>query len=85
MSVLLHIHPENPQSRLIKEAVEQIKSGAVIAYPTDSGYALGCHLGDKQAAERIRMIRRLPEKHHFTLVCRDLSEIATYAFIDNST
>lgn len=85
MAVFLPIHPENPQSRLIKQAVDIIQQGGVVIYPTDSGYALGCQLDDKAAADRIRQIRQLPEKHHFTLMCRDLSEIATYAVVDNST
>lgn len=85
MSQLFYIHPENPQSRLINQAVEIIKNGGVIVYPTDSGYALGCAIGDKGAMERIVAIRKLPENHNFTLVCRDLSEIATYAMVDNPT
>ncbi|PTQ89566.1 L-threonylcarbamoyladenylate synthase [Agitococcus lubricus] len=85
MSQYFHIHPDNPQPRLIKQAVQMIKNGAVIAYPTDSAYALGCHLGDKAALERIIRIRQLDDKHHFTLLCRDLSEIATYAKVDNPT
>ena len=85
MSLLLSIHPKNPQDRLIQEAAELVRQGAVIVFHTDSGYALGCRLDDKQATDRIRLIRQLPEKHHFTLMCRDLSEIATYAFVDNFT
>lgn len=85
MSQLFYLHPENPQSRLINQAVEIIKNGGVIVYPTDSGYALGCAIGDKGAMERIVAIRKLPENHNFTLVCRDLSEIATYAMVDNPT
>ncbi|KZY79500.1 threonylcarbamoyl-AMP synthase [Oleiphilus sp. HI0068] len=77
------MHPENPQARLIKHAAEIIESGGVIAYPTDSAYALGCHLGDKKAADKIRQIRKLNEKHNFTLVCRDLTDISTYAKVDN--
>ncbi|HEY0635990.1 MAG TPA: L-threonylcarbamoyladenylate synthase [Gammaproteobacteria bacterium] len=84
MSQFFQIHAENPQPRLIRQAVEVVRGGGVIVYPTDSGYALGCLLGDKDALERIRAIRRLDEKHHFTLVCRDLSEIATYAKVENS-
>jgi len=80
----LQIHPENPQARLIQRAVEIIRDGGVVVYPTDSGYALGCHIGDKEAMERIRAIRKLDDKHHFTLVCRDLSELSTYAKVDNS-
>ncbi|WP_455196398.1 L-threonylcarbamoyladenylate synthase [Kaarinaea lacus] len=78
-ATLLSIHPENPQQRLIKQAVEVLHDGGVIVYPTDSAYALGCHIGDKAAMERIRRIRNLESKHDFTLVCRDLSEIALYA------
>ena len=84
MSQFLQIHPINPQSFLIKQAVNIIREGGVIVYPTDTGYALGCHLGDKEAMTRIRRIRKLDEKHYFTLVCRDLSEIATYAKVTNS-
>jgi len=79
-----HIHPQNPQHRLIHQAVNIIRQGGVIVYPTDSSYALGCHLGDKAAMERIRRIRRIDEKHNFTLVCRDLAEIASYAKISNA-
>jgi tRNA threonylcarbamoyl adenosine modification protein (Sua5/YciO/YrdC/YwlC family) len=84
MSQLFQIHPDNPQPRLIRQAVEIIRAGGVIAYPTDSSYALGCRLDDKAALERIRLIRRTDKNHNFTLVCRDLSEIATYARVDNS-
>jgi tRNA threonylcarbamoyl adenosine modification protein (Sua5/YciO/YrdC/YwlC family) len=77
------IHPDNPQPRLIRQAVEIIRSGGVIVYPTDSCYALGCHLGDKDAVDRIRRIRAFDENHHMTLVCRDLSEIAKFARVDN--
>ena len=83
MAQFFQIHPDNPQVRLIRQAVEFIHQGGVIIYPTDSSYALGCHLGDKGAMERIRQIRRVDDKHNFTLVCRDLSEIATYARIGN--
>ncbi|MEJ2590733.1 MAG: L-threonylcarbamoyladenylate synthase [Candidatus Thiodiazotropha sp.] len=83
MAVFLQIHPDNPQSRLIKQAVEIIREGGVVVYPTDSSYALGCHIGDKGAMERIRRIRKLDDEHNFTLVCRDLSEISNYARIDN--
>ncbi len=85
MSQLFSIHPDNPQNRLIKQAVEIIKSGGVVVYPTDCAYALGCHLGDKSAVDRIRRIRQLDDKHNFTLVCRDLSDVSTYAKLDNST
>ena len=84
MSQFFQIHPDNPQSRLIKQAVEILRSGAVIVYPTDSGYALGCQIGEKEGLERIRRIRRLDDNHNFTLVCRDLSEIGTYAKVDNT-
>ncbi len=84
MSQFFQIHPENPQARLIREAVDIIKAGGVVVYPTDSAYALGCHIGDKNALDRIRRIRKLDARHNFTLVCRDLSEIATYAKVDNS-
>ncbi|WP_067867756.1 L-threonylcarbamoyladenylate synthase [Neptuniibacter marinus] len=84
MSQFFQIHPENPQSRLINQAVEIIKKGGVVIYPTDCAYALGCHLGDKKALERIKRIRQLDDKHNFTLVCRDLSEISTYAKVENT-
>ena len=85
MSQFFAIHPETPQARLIQRAVTILRDGGVIAYPTDSAYALGCQLGDKKAMERIRRIRALQEDHNFTLVCRDLSELGTYAHVDNST
>ena len=84
LSQFFQIHPETPQLRLIRQAVEIINKGGVIVYPTDCAYALGCHIGDKTALERIKQIRRLDDKHNFTLVCRDLSELATYAKVDNS-
>jgi tRNA threonylcarbamoyl adenosine modification protein (Sua5/YciO/YrdC/YwlC family) len=77
------IHPDNPQPRLIRRAVEIVRAGGVIVYPTDSCYALGCHIGDKSAMERLRAIRQVDERHHFALVCRDLAEIAVYARVDN--
>lgn len=83
MAQYLSIHPENPQQRLIDQVVDIVRRGGVIAYPTDSVYALGCHIGDKQAVDRIRAIRRLDKEHNFTLICRDLSELATYARVDN--
>lgn len=83
MSQLLTIHPDNPQARLLEQAAAIIRSGGIVIYPTDSGYALGCHIGDKQALERIRVIRQLDPKHNFTLMCRDLSELALYARVDN--
>ena len=85
MAQFFTIHPENPQSRLINQAVEIIRNGGLVAYPTDSAYALGCHIGDKHALDRIRAIRKLDKHHNFTLVCRDLSELATYARVDNQT
>ena len=84
MSQYFEIHPETPQKRLIRRAVEILREGEVIAYPTDSSYALGCMIGDKNAMEVIRRIRRLDDKHHFTLMCRDLSQIATYAKVENA-
>jgi tRNA threonylcarbamoyl adenosine modification protein (Sua5/YciO/YrdC/YwlC family) len=81
----LYVHPENPQDRLIEQAAARIRAGGVVVYPADSTYALGCRLGDKDAMEKIARIRRLPEKHQYTLLCRDLSEIATYAKVDNAT
>ncbi|MBK1722531.1 L-threonylcarbamoyladenylate synthase [Thiocystis violacea] len=83
MAQFFQIHPENPQARLVRRAVEILLEGGVVVYPTDSSYALGCQIGEKSAMERIRRIRRVDDKHHFTLVCRDLSEITTYAKIDN--
>ncbi|WP_439134939.1 L-threonylcarbamoyladenylate synthase [Pseudomaricurvus sp.] len=85
MAQFFQIHPENPQARLIKQAVEIIRAGGLVAYPTDCAYALGCHIGDKMALDRIRAIRQLDKHHNFTLVCRDLSELATYARVDNQT
>ncbi|WP_299727805.1 L-threonylcarbamoyladenylate synthase [uncultured Endozoicomonas sp.] len=84
MSQFFQIHPENPQARLIRQAVDIVRNGGVIVYPTDSGYALGCLIGDKKAVDRIRAIRRLDEKHNFTLVCRDLSELANFAQVNNT-
>lgn len=83
MSQFFYIHPENPQPRLINQAVEILKNGGVIVYPTDSGYALGCSIGDKHAMDRIVAIRCLPENHNFTLVCSDLSELSHYATVTN--
>lgn len=83
MSQFFKVHPVNPQRRLLERAAEVLHNGGVIVYPTDSSYALGCHLGDKSALEKIRRIRRTERDHDFTLVCRDLSEIATYARVDN--
>lgn len=84
MSTYLSIHPENPQQRLIAQAAEIVRKGGVIVYPTDSVYAIGCHIGDKQALDRIRAIRHIDKHHNFTLMCRDLSELASYAKVDNS-
>ncbi len=83
MSQYFEIHPDNPQKRLIQQAVDIINRGGVVIYPTDSSYAIGCHLGDKKAMDKIRMIRQLDKNHNFTLVCRDLSEISQYAVVDN--
>lgn len=83
MSQFFVIHPVNPQLRLIKQAASLVRNGGVIAYPTDSCYALGCHLGDKEAVARIRQIRGVDDHHHMTMVCRDLSELARYARVNN--
>lgn len=83
MAQFFDIHPDNPQPRLIRRAVDILLEGGVIIYPTDSSYALGCQIGEKNAMERMRRIRNLDDKHNFTLVCRDLAEITTYAKIDN--
>ncbi|KPL94383.1 MULTISPECIES: L-threonylcarbamoyladenylate synthase [Vibrio] len=83
MSQFFYVHPDNPQARLITQAVAIIRSGGVVVYPTDSGYALGCQLENKQALERICKIRRIDDKHNFTLLCRDLSELSLYARVDN--
>lgn len=84
MAQFFSIHPNNPQSRLIRQAVAIVRAGGVIVYPTDSCYAFGCQLGDKSAMTRIRTIRQVDEQHHFSLVCRDLTEISHYAKINNS-
>ncbi len=83
MSQFFQIHPENPQARLVRQAVEIVRRGGVIVYPTDSSYALGCQLGDKRALDRIRDIRRLDDRHNFTLVGRDLSELSAYTKMGN--
>lgn len=83
MTQRLVIHPDNPQLRLVRQVVSVLRNGGIIAYPTDSAYALGCQIGNKDAMERIRAIRQLDKHHNFTLVCRDLSELATYAKVDN--
>src|SRR5215210_6670356 len=84
MAQLFTIHPENPQPRLVRQAAEIVRASAVIVYPTDSCYALGCRIGDKAAMERVRAIREVDERHHLTLVCRDLAEIGQYARVDNA-
>ncbi|BCA29903.1 L-threonylcarbamoyladenylate synthase [Metapseudomonas otitidis] len=84
MSQFFQVHPENPQVRLIKQAVEIVRGGGVIVYPTDSSYAIGCAIGEKSAVERIRRLRRLDDKHNFTLVCRDLSELGLFAKVDTA-
>src|SRR5919206_2674404 len=83
MAQYFDLHPDNPQPRLLKQAVAILNSGGVVAVPTDSSYAIACHLDDKAAADRLRQIRRVDEKHHLTLLCRDLSELANYARVDN--
>lgn len=83
MSQFFVIHPENPQHRLISQAVAIIRAGGVVVYPTDSSYAIGCHLDLKEPMERIRRLRQMDKDHNFTLVCRDLSELSTYAKVDN--
>ena len=83
MARFIEVHPDNPQPRRVAEIVETIREGGLIAYPTDSSYAFGCHIGDKRAMDRIRRIRRTDKNHNFTLVCSDLSEISTYARVDN--
>lgn len=85
MTQFYQIHAENPQPRLISQAVACIRHGGLIVYPTDSGYALGCHIGDKKALDRIRGIRKLEKAHNFTLVCRDLSELAIFARVNNAS
>jgi len=84
MSKFLQVHPDNPEQRIIKQVVDVLLQGGVIVYPTDSTYALGCHIGDKNALDRIRRIRQLGDKHNFTLVCQDLSSLASYAKVHNS-
>ena len=83
MAQYFNIHPENPQFRLIKQSVEILRQGGIVAYPTDSSYALGCHIGDKSAMEKIRRIRQVDNNHNFTLICSDLSELSVYAKVDN--
>jgi tRNA threonylcarbamoyl adenosine modification protein (Sua5/YciO/YrdC/YwlC family) len=84
MSQFFTIHPGNPNPRLIRQAAEVLRDGGIVVYPTDSCYAIGCHLDDKHAVTRIRQIRKLEEHHHLTLMCRDLSEISRYAQVDNA-
>ena len=83
MAQFFEVHPDNPQQRLLKQAVALLQKGGVLAVPTDSSYALVCHLDDKAAADRLRQIRGVDDKHHLTLLCRDLSELASYARVDN--
>ena len=83
MSIYLQLHPISPQRRFLRQAVDCLRSGGVIVYPTDSCYALGCHIGDKTALDRIRAIRETDRNHHFTLVCRDLADVGRYALVEN--
>ncbi|MCS5592294.1 MAG: L-threonylcarbamoyladenylate synthase [Gammaproteobacteria bacterium] len=85
MSILISIHPDNPQDRYVKQVIETLNSCGVIAYPTDSGYALGCALGNKSGLEQIRRIRKLDKHHHFTLMMRDLAHVGEYAKLDNTS
>ncbi|MDN6372512.1 MAG: threonylcarbamoyl-AMP synthase, partial [Brevibacterium aurantiacum] len=84
MATVLNIHPENPQNRMIEKAVQTLRDGGLIAYPTDSGYALGCALDNKAGIERITRIRQLDSKHHFTLMCRDFAQLGQFVIVDNS-
>lgn len=84
MSQFFHIHPDNPQQRLLKQAVQIIRQGGVVIFPTDSGYTLGCAVGEKNAMDKIMQIRQVSGEHHFTLMCRDLSELSVYAKVENS-
>jgi tRNA threonylcarbamoyl adenosine modification protein (Sua5/YciO/YrdC/YwlC family) len=84
MAQFFSVHPTHPQTRLVRQAAGIVREGGLIAYPTDSCYALGCHIGDKDAMDRLRRVRKMDEKHHLTLMCRDLSEIAAYAMVDNA-
>ncbi len=83
MAQFFEVHPDNPQPRLLRQAVTLLEQGGILAVPTDSSYALACHLDDKNAVDRLRQIRGVDEKHHLTLLCRDLSELASYARVDN--
>ena len=85
MAQYFNIHPDNPQPRLIRQAADIVRKGGVIAYPTDSSYALACHIGDKKALDKMRQIRQIDDKHNLTLVCRDLTEIGIYAQVNNDT
>ena len=85
MSQFFYIHPENPQARLIKQACELIYKGAVVVYPTDSGYSIGCHMNDKAALEQVCRVRQIGKDHNFTLMCRDMSELSEYAKVDNTS
>ncbi|MDQ7050479.1 MAG: L-threonylcarbamoyladenylate synthase [Enterobacterales bacterium] len=85
MTQYFDIHPDNPQPRLVGQTVNIVQKGGLIVYPTDSGYALGCHIGDKKALDRIRQIRKLDKNHNFTLVCRDLKQLANFARVDNTS
>jgi tRNA threonylcarbamoyl adenosine modification protein (Sua5/YciO/YrdC/YwlC family) len=85
MSQFFYIHPENPQARLIKQACELIHKGAVVVYPTDSGYSIGCHMNDKAALEQVCRVRQIGKDHNFTLMCRDMSELSEYAKVDNTS
>jgi tRNA A37 threonylcarbamoyladenosine synthetase subunit TsaC/SUA5/YrdC len=84
MAQYFEVHPDNPQPRLLKQAVGLLEKGGILAVPTDSSYALVCHLDDKAAADKLRSIRGVDDKHHLTLLCRDLSELASYARVDNT-
>ena len=84
MGQMFYIHPDNPQARLINQSVEIFNKGGVVIYPTDSGYAIGCRLEDKDALQRICRLRQIDSNHNFTLMCRDLSDISTYAHVDNT-
>lgn len=84
MAQYFHLHPDNPQPRLLKQAAALLMQGGILAVPTDSSYALACHLDDKAAADKLRRIRQVDDKHHLTLLCRDLSELASYARVDNA-
>lgn len=84
MARYVEIHPDNPQERLINKIVDEVRSGSVIAFPTDSGYAIGCKLGDKNALERIRAIRKVGDKHHFTVLCSDFAQLGQFVIVDNS-